>query len=189
MNNFNNANSARRNPSIGHETVMQVLDRIRLWIVLAGCLALSAGAAYAAEPGSAFHTSEALGAVYKQYGASQAVRAGNFLFIGGIVAMADDGSTIAPHDGAAQAEIIYGYIAQLLAAHGADARNVVSESLYVANYDEYWKGAPVRQKFYDDAGAAYPSTVGFQVVKLSADDYVFEVHLTAYVGSDVATQK
>jgi len=161
---------------------MKLRDYPVLSVLSVVYLGLIFGPAHAAEPGSQFQTSEKLGAVYQQYGASQAVRAGDLIFIGGIVAMADDGSTIAPHDGAGQGAVIYDYIAKLLAQHGADARNVVSESLYIANYDEYWKAAPVRQKFYDDAGAAYPSTVGFQVVALSAADYVFEVHLTAYVG-------
>ena len=132
---------------------------------------------FAAQPGSVSSTSEGLGEIYKQYGASQAVRSGNLLFVGGIVAMADDGSTVAPHDGVKQAEVIYKYIRTLLEKHGATARNVVSETLYIKNYPEYWKGAPVRQKFYDEVGAAYPSTVGFEVVSLSAEDYVFEVHM------------
>lgn len=136
-----------------------------------------AGLCYAAQPGSVSSTSDALGEVYKQYGASQAVRSGDMLYIGGIVAMADDGSTIAPHDGVKQAEVIYQFIRTLLKKHGATARNVVSETLYIKNYPEYWKGAPVRQKFYDEVGAAYPSTVGFEVVSLSAEDYVFEVQM------------
>jgi hypothetical protein len=72
----------------------------------------------------------------------------------------------------------------LLAKHGADARNVVSESLYIPDYDEYWKAAPVRQKLYDEVGAAYPSTVGFKVVELSADDYVFEVTMVVRLDED-----
>ncbi len=161
---------------------MSVFKLSRVCVISALWLGFLVTPVQSAEPGSGFHVNDKLAAAYTEYGASQAVRGGDFLFIGGIVAMADDGSTIAPHDGAGQAKVIYDYITRLLAQHGATARNVVSESLYIATYDEYWKGAPVRQKFYDDAGAAYPSTVGFQVVSLSADDYVFEVHLTAYVG-------
>ena len=144
-------------------------------VLLLGIFA--SGTCLSAPPGSVSSTSDALGEVYKQYGASQSVRSGDLLFIGGIVAMADDGSTIAPHDGVKQAEVIYGFIRTLLEKHGATARNVVSETLYIKNYPEYWKGAPVRQKFYDEVGAAYPSTVGFEVVSLSAEDYVFEVQM------------
>ena len=140
-------------------------------------LMLASGISLAAQPGSVTSTSDGLAAMYKQYGASQSVRSGDLLFIGGIVAMADDGSTIAPHDGVKQAEVIYGLIRTLLEKHGATARNVVSETLYIKNYPEYWKGASVRQKFYDEVGAAYPSTVGFEVASLSAEDYVFEVQM------------
>ncbi|MGR8950405.1 MAG: RidA family protein [Gammaproteobacteria bacterium] len=156
---------------------MQMTANILAKWVCTITLALVTGWATAAQPGSVSTTSEALGAMYKQYGASQAVRSGDLLFIGGIVAMADDGSTIAPHDGEKQAEVIYQFIRTLLKKHGATARNVVSETLYIKNYPEYWKGAAVRQKFYDEVGAAYPSTVGFGVVSLSAEDYVFEVQM------------
>lgn len=151
--------------------------------VLAAVLLCGAGLnGMAAERGSESHTSDAMAATYAKYGASQAVRAGDFLHIGGIVAMDEGGATVAPHDGAGQAVVIYDQVRKLLAVHGLDAKSVVSEALYITNYDEYWKAAPVRQKFYDEAGAAYPSTVGFQVVALSAPDYVFEVKIVAYVG-------
>ena len=137
----------------------------------------ASGTCFSAQPGSVTSSSESLADIYKQYGASQAIRSGNLLFIGGIVAMADDGSTIAPHDGVKPAAVIYGIIRTLLEKHGATARNVVSETLYIKNYPEYWKAAPIRQRFYDEVGAAYPSTVGFEVVSLSAEDYVFEVQM------------
>ena len=67
--------------------------------------------------------------IYRQYGASQAVRVGDLLFIGGIVAMNDtDGATIAPNDGVTQAKVIYRYVGELLAAHGADALGFISSS-------------------------------------------------------------
>ena len=156
---------------------MRLNSKTPLFIAYGLLSIFTAGVSIAAQPGSVSSSSEALGAVYKQYGASQAVRSGDMLYIGGIVAMADDGSTIAPHDGAKQAEVIYQFIRMLLKKHGATARNVVSETLYIKNYPEYWKGAPIRQKFYDEVGAAYPSTVGFEVVSLSAEDYVFEVQM------------
>lgn len=157
----------------------------QLYFLGALLTSLLCSSAFAAQPGSVSSTSDALGEAYKKYGASQAVRSGDMLYVGGIVAMADDGSTLAPHDGVKQAEIIYQFIRELLAKHGASAKNVVSESLYIANYDEYWKAAPVRQKFYDEVGAAYPSTIGFKVVELSAPDYVFEVQMVVHLAHEV----
>mgnify|MGYP003389619739 CR=1 FL=1 len=60
---------------------------------------LLCGQLHAAQPGSVSPVCDGLGEAYKTYGASQAVRSGDLLYIGGIVAMADDGATIAPHDG------------------------------------------------------------------------------------------
>ena len=43
---------------------------------------------------------------YGEYGVSVAVRAGDFLCIGGLVAFNDDGSVFAPNDGKRQTERI-----------------------------------------------------------------------------------
>ena len=141
-------------------------------------------AAPAAQPGSETHVNEAIAKLYAEYAVSEAVRAGDYLYIGGIVAFGDDGSVIAPNDGKKQAEVIYSRIKQLLAANGADAKNVVSETIYLTDWPRYFNGAPVRQKFYDDAGAAYPSMVGVEVVSLAEQGLVMEVQLVAHLGGE-----
>lgn len=136
----------------------------------------------AAQPGSESHINEAIGKAYAAYGVSEAVRAGDFLFIGGIVAFDDEGKVIAPGDGITQVEVVYNYIAKILADHGATARNVVKETHFVNNMEEFFAGAPTRIKFYDDAGAAYPTSVAAQVAGLVDPGLVFEVELVAYLG-------
>ena len=37
----------------------------------------------------------------------------------------------------------------------------------------------MRKKFYDDAGAAYPSAVGQEVVSLALPDLVMEIQMVA----------
>jgi enamine deaminase RidA (YjgF/YER057c/UK114 family) len=71
---------------------------------------------------------------------------------------------------------------QLLAAHGATLENVVSETHYVTNWDEFFKGAAVRIKAYDDAGAAYPTSVAFEANSLAESGLVVEVQAVAYLG-------
>ena len=146
------------------------------------CILTFAFGSMAAQPGSESHINEAIGKAYAEYGVSAAVRAGDFLFIGGIVAFDDEGAVIAPGDGKAQVEVVYRYIEKILADHGATARNVVKETHFITNMDEFFAGAPIRIKFYDDAGAAYPTSVATQVAGLVDPGLVFEIELIAYLG-------
>lgn len=132
---------------------------------------------------TATHISEKMGEIYSTYATSEAVRAGDHLHIGGIVAFDDEGSVIAPEDGKTQAEIIYGRIKQLLEANGATADNVVSETICITNWEQFEEGAGVRKQFYDEVNAVYPSCLGYQVKSLAAPGLVMEVQLVAYIGS------
>lgn len=163
-----------------------ILDS-RVLKLIAGILLYSmfslSNTARAAQPGSESHINEAIGKAYASYGVSEAVRAGDFLFIGGIVAFDDEGKVIAPNDGVKQMEVIYGYIKKILADHGATARNVVNETHFANNMDQYFAGAPVRLKFYDDAGAAYPTSVLTKVAGLVDPGLVVEIKVIAYLGN------
>lgn len=157
--------------------------RIPGTLVIAAALSLvGPGIARAAEPGTSTHSSPGIQKLYEGYAVSEAVRAGPFLYVGGIVALGEDGKVISPYDGKAQVELIYDRIAKLLAAHGASARNVVSETLYITDWQRYASGAEQRRRFYDDAGAAYPTAVGAEVVSLAEPGLVLEVQLVAYLG-------
>jgi enamine deaminase RidA (YjgF/YER057c/UK114 family) len=77
---------------------------------------------------------------------------------------------------------VYGRIDTILKAHGASYKNVVSETIYLTDWDRFGAGAAIRKKFYDDAGAAYPSAVGQEVVSLALPGLVMEIQMVAYVG-------
>jgi 2-iminobutanoate/2-iminopropanoate deaminase len=136
----------------------------------------------AAEPGTATHVIPEYAKSYPKYGTVESVRAGDFIFIGGIIATDMDGAVIAPYDGAAQAEIVYSRIKTILEAHGASYRNVVSETIYLTYWDRYYAGAEIRKKFFTDAGAEFASAVGQEVVSLAVPGLVMEVQMVAYMG-------
>lgn len=146
--------------------------------LLAG-LAMPLGAA---EPGTATAVIPEYAESYPAYGVSESVRAGDFIYIGGIIATDGDGEVIAPYDGKTQVQVVYERIGKILAAHGATYRNVVSETIYITDWVRFAAGADVRKKFFDDAGAAYPSAVGAEVVALALPGLVLEVQMVAYVG-------
>ena len=136
----------------------------------------------AAQPGTATHVIPEYAQSYPNYGVAESVRAGDFIFIGGIIATDADGAVIAPNDGARQAEVVYGRIMTILEAHGASYRNVVSETIYITDWERYAAGAAIRKKFFTEAGAEFPSAVGQEVVSLAVPGLVMEVQMVAYVG-------
>lgn len=150
---------------------------------LMGCwLLIVAPVSPAAEPGTTTAVIPEYADTYPQYGVSESARAGDFVYIGGIIATDAAGKVMAPYDGAAQATIVYERIAAILAAHGATARNVVSETIYLTDWARFGDAAPVRKRFYDDAGAAYPTAVGQEVVSLAEAGLVMEIQMVAYIG-------
>ena len=148
---------------------------------IAGMLTIMAPV-FAAEPGTTTVVIPEYAESYPAYGVSESVRAGDFVYIGGIIASDAAGGVIAPYDGLKQAEVVYGRIKAILEAHGATYRNVVSETIYLTDWVRFGAAADVRKKFYDEAGAAYPSAVGQEVVSLALPGLVMEVRMVAYLG-------
>lgn len=151
---------------------------VRLMGAIMGVLAIVAPL-FAAEPGTTTAVIPEYAESYPAYGVSESVRAGDFVYIGGIIASDAEGKVIAPYDGVKQAEVVYGRIKTILEAHGATYRNVVSETIYLTDWVRFGAAAEVRKAFYDDAGAAYPSAVGQEVVSLALPDLVMEIQMVA----------
>ena len=161
------------------------MNRITIYsfsFLVALTLALAALSVAAAEQGTKTAVIAEYAESYPAYGVSESVRAGDFIFIGGIIATDKDGNVIAPNDGAAQAKVVYGRIKTILEAHGASYKNVVSETIYRTDWQRFGAGADIRKQFFDEAGAAYPSAVGQEVVNLASPGLVMEVQMVAYVG-------
>ena len=153
-----------------------------VYVLVTALLLMLSGTLQAAQPGTTTSVIPEYAKSYPDYGVVESARAGDFVYIGGIIATDIDGNVIAPNDGAAQAEIVYSRIKKILEAHGADYRNVVSETIYLTDWERFGAGAEIRKKYYDDAGAAYPSAVGQEVVSLAVPGLVMEVQMVAYIG-------
>ena len=119
---------------------------------------------------------------YGEYGVSVAVRAGDFLYIGGLVAFNDDGSVFAPNDGKRQIEMIYTRLEKILASHGATMKHVIRENSFVTNWEEFYKGAPVRIGSYTKAKAAFPAATAVEVKSLTSPGLIAEIDFIAYLG-------
>lgn len=117
----------------------------------------------------------------KEYSMSVGVRAGDFLFIGGLFAVDDEGNALHPNDAAMQFEVIYGQMGRVLAAHGGTAADVVSETIYYGcSAEEYSERLfPHRQAFY--RGCNGSSVVGVRVAGFIESAIQVEVTAVAYL--------
>ena len=109
-----------------------------------------------------------------------AVRAGDYLYISGTVAMDRDGRVVGAGDAARQTEQIFEHISKVLAHVGADASRITSVLIHLTNMDDRVRINPVRIKYF---GEHRPASTLVQVTSLIHPDLLVEVTCTAYLGT------
>ena len=117
----------------------------------------------------------------KQYCFSIGVRAGDYVFMGGLTASDDEGNELFADDAALQMKNIYEQMAKVLENFGGTAADVVSEVIYYSvSMDEYNENLfPHRAAFYENCEA--PSVAGMQVLGFTSDAIKVEVTAIAYL--------
>ena len=120
-------------------------------------------------------------ALEKQYCFSIGVRAGDYVFMGGLTASDDEGNELFADDAALQMKNIYEQMARVLENYGGTAADIVSEVIYYSvSMDEYnEKLFPHRAAFYENCEA--PSVAGMQVLGFTSDAIKVEVTAIAYL--------
>ena len=147
-----------------------------LWLAALG--PLSSRPLFAADPNAAFHLNPDF---ERQYSFSIAVKAGDFLYIGGVTALDEQGNEVYANDAPKQMQLIYQRMAAILAAHGADFRNVVSETIYYSTATAtYLDTLDIRAAAYQ--GVAGPSASGVKVAGFASDNILIEIKAVAYLG-------
>jgi len=111
------------------------------------------------------------------FGYSMATQAGCLVFIGGIVSIDQKGELVGEGDVAVQAHQLYTQLEAVLKAHDLTLENIVRESFYVKNINNMAGAGEIRAKFYEQAKAAFPSTVGMEISKLGMPGA--EIEMTA----------
>lgn len=119
-----------------------------------------------------------LRAIEKDMGYTQAVKAGDFLFISGCVSWDQDGNPTNVGDMAGQLTAIYADIGKILKDHGLDPTDVVKETVYCTDYDKFAEVASIRTEFYGlQAG---PAATGVEIKRLAHTDFLIEIEAIAY---------
>lgn len=104
---------------------------------------------------------------------SQAVRAGNQLWIAGQVAVDEDGSTVGIGDGARQAEQVWRNLAGVLEAAGGSLDDLVSTTTWIVDRAYRDAATEARQRWLN--GPDYPTNTLLIIDGLGRPEYLIEI--------------
>ena len=113
---------------------------------------------------SCFHRNAA---IENDIGYCAAVRAGETLYVSGMVGQGEMATAVRQS---------YEKLQETLKAHGLTFADVVKETVYTTDLDAFKSQRDVRKEFY---GATMPAATWVQVDRLFESEYVVEVELTA----------
>jgi 2-iminobutanoate/2-iminopropanoate deaminase len=111
---------------------------------------------------------------------TDAVRAGDLLFVSGSVALDADGKLVGEGDVVAQARQVFSNIGLCLAAVGASFADVVKVTTFLTDIEDRARINPVRQEFFGDAR---PASTLVEVSALVLPEFLIEVEAVAVVPS------
>jgi 2-iminobutanoate/2-iminopropanoate deaminase len=114
----------------------------------------------------------------KRDGYSQAILAGDYLFMSGCVSWDMEGNPLHAGDFSSQLEKVYADIDATLQAHGMDAANVVRETIYTRDMDGLIAANPRRMAYYQHV--APPASTWYEIERLVHPDLLLEIEITAF---------
>ena len=106
---------------------------------------------------------------------SQAVKAGNLLFLSGQIPLDPQTGTLVEGDIDAQTRQVFRNIAAILTAAGASFENVVSASVFLADMNQFAKVNEIYGTYFS---SPFPARATVQVARLPKDCLV-EIQVTA----------
>ena len=109
---------------------------------------------------------------------SNAIRAGDFLFVSGMVSRSNDGKTIEGKGEYEQAKIIFTKIRNLVEAAGGTMDDVARVTIYVVNIRQNTEVWRARQEFFK---GDFPASTLVQVAALGTPEVLVEIEALAHI--------
>jgi 2-iminobutanoate/2-iminopropanoate deaminase len=109
---------------------------------------------------------------------TDAVRAGNLLFVSGVVAVDADGNLVGGDDVVAQARQVLENLRKVLAAAGCGFEDVVKVTIFLTDVDDRPRINPLRQEAF---GATRPASTLVEVPRLAVPGAKVEIECVALV--------
>jgi 2-iminobutanoate/2-iminopropanoate deaminase len=109
---------------------------------------------------------------------TDAVRAGDLLFVSGIVGVDANGDLVGGDDVVAQARQVFENIGAILAAASCAFGDVVKVTIYLTDVDDRPKINPVRQAVF---GETRPASTLVEVPRLAVDGAKIEIECVAVI--------
>lgn len=107
---------------------------------------------------------------------TDAVRAGDLLFVSGVVPVDGEGNLVGGDDVVEQARIVFEGLRRVLAAAGAGPQDVAKVTLFLTDVDDRPAINPVRQAFF---GETRPASTLVEVSRLAIPGAKLEVEAVA----------
>ena len=111
---------------------------------------------------------------------SNAIRAGEFLFVSGQVSRSSDGKTLDGKGEYEQARIIFGKIKKLVEAAGGSTEDVVKVTIFMVNIKQNTEVWRARQEFFS---GDFPASTLVEVRALGTPETLVEVEAIAHIGA------
>lgn len=115
---------------------------------------------------------------YAPYLLSQAMRAGDFLFVSGQAGVGDDGTIEGPDDFDRQAERAFRNLDRVLKAGGSGLDRVVKVTIFLTSMAHFDKIVALRRKWFS---APYPADTIVEVAALYTPAAMIEIEAVAVV--------
>jgi 2-iminobutanoate/2-iminopropanoate deaminase len=116
---------------------------------------------------------------------TDAVRAGDTVYISGLVALDGAGQVVGRGDVVEQARQIFRNLALVLSAAGASAEDVVKVTIFMRDIRRRADINPIRQAFF---GTHRPASTMVEVRRLVSDDLLLEIEAVAVLPGQQAVR-
>ena len=115
---------------------------------------------------------------YAPYLLSQAIRAGDLLYVSGQAAVGDDGQIVAPGDFDRQADRAMRNLQSVLVAGGSSLSSIVKVTIFLTSMSHFPNIVELRRKWFT---APYPADTIVEVAALYSPDAMIEIEAVAIV--------